>query len=205
MSAFVDEWSARAAHAAGVVFDFGGVISVAPSRSCSLYPFCEARGLDRAAVDAGWTKYRHLWDGGFITFDEMYRRIFADAGRTVSADDLAALWEVDAAAWIRDLRPETLDLMRSLKADGRALGILTNMSPDFYERLFVPRAAAYRALVDAEVVSGLERLYKPQRAIYGLMARRLALPPESLLFFDDTPANVEAARACGWQAEVYPR
>ena len=95
--------------------------------------------------------------------------------------------------------------MRRLKADGRKLGILTNMSPDFYERLFVPRAAAYRALVDAEVVSGLEHLYKPQRAIYDLMAQRLALPPERLLFFDDTPANVEAARACGWQAEVYPR
>ena len=205
MNTFVEEWSARAAHAAGVVFDFGGVISVAPSGLWALYPFCAARGLDRAAVAAGWTKYRHLWDGGFITFDEMYRRIFADAGRTATAADLAALWEVDAAAWIRDLRPETLDLMRRLKADGRKLGILTNMSPDFYERLFVPRAAAYRALVDAEVVSGLEHLYKPQRAIYDLMAQRLALPPERLLFFDDTPANVEAARACGWQAEVYPR
>lgn len=205
MNTFVEEWSARATHAAGVVFDFGGVISVAPSGAWALYPFCAARGLDRAAVAAGWTKYRHLWDGGFITFDEMYRRIFADAGRTVTAADLAALWEVDAAAWIRDLRPETLDLMRRLKADGRKLGILTNMSPDFYERLFVPRAAAYRALVDAEVVSGLEHLYKPQRAIYDLMAQRLALPPERLLFFDDTPANVEAARACGWQAEVYPR
>ena len=202
---FVEEWSARAAHAAGVVFDFGGVVSVAPGSDWELYPFCAARGLDRAAVAAGWTKYRHLWDGGFFTFDEMYRRIFADAGRTVTADDLAALWEVDAEAWIRNLRPETLDLMRRLKADGRKLGILTNMSPDFYERLFVPRAAAYRALVDAEVVSGLEHLYKPQRAIYNLMAQRLALPPERLLFFDDTPANVEAARASGWQAEVYPR
>ena len=106
MNTFVEEWSARAAHAAGVVFDFGGVISVAPSRSWALYPFCAARGLDRAAVAAGWTKYRHLWDGGFITFDEMYRRIFADAGRTATAADLAALWEVDAAAWIRDLRSE---------------------------------------------------------------------------------------------------
>ena len=73
MNTFVEEWSARAAYAAGVVFDFGGVISVAPSGSWALYPFCAARGLDRAAVAAGWTKYRHLWDGGFITFDEMYR------------------------------------------------------------------------------------------------------------------------------------
>lgn len=204
MSDFVRTWAARASDAAGVVFDFGGVISAAPGADWALYPFCAARGLDRAAVDAGWTKYRRLWDGGVISFDEMYRRIFADAGRAVTAADLAALWTVDAEAWVRTLRPETLALMRRLKADGRKIGILTNMSPDFHARLFVPRAAAYRALADAEVVSGLVRVCKPDQAIYDLMACRLALPPARLLFFDDTPANVAAARALGWQAEVYP-
>ncbi len=200
---FVEGWLARAAQADGVVFDFGGVISVSPREGWSLYPFCAARGVGRAAVDAGWARYRHLWDGGFISFEEMYRRMFADAGVGISDADLAELWEIDAVAWIRDLRADTLELMRALKARGRRIGILTNMSPDFHERLFVPRAAAYRALADAEVVSGLERLYKPERPIYDLMARRMGLPPGRQLFVDDTPANVEAARGYGWQAEVY--
>ncbi|MDD6031677.1 MAG: HAD-IA family hydrolase [Kiritimatiellae bacterium] len=200
---FVEGWLARAAQVDGVVFDFGGVISVSPREGWSLYPFCAARGVGRAAVDAGWARYRHLWDGGFISFEEMYRRMFADAGVGISDADLAELWEIDAVAWIRDLRADTLELMRALKARGRRIGILTNMSPDFHERLFVPRAAAYRALADAEVVSGLERLYKPERPIYDLMARRMGLPPGRLLFVDDTPANVEAARGYGWQAEVY--
>ena len=200
---FVEGWLARAAQVDSVVFDFGGVISVSPREGWSLYPFCAARGVGRAAVDAGWARYRHLWDGGFISFEEMYRRMFADAGVGISDADLAELWEIDAVAWIRDLRADTLELMRALKARGRRIGILTNMSPDFHERLFVPRAAAYRALADAEVVSGLERLYKPERPIYDLMARRMGLPPGRLLFVDDTPANVEAARGYGWQAEVY--
>lgn len=200
---FVEGWLARAAQVDGVVFDFGGVISVSPREGWSLYPFCAARGVGRAAVDAGWARYRHLWDGGFISFKEMYRRVFADAGVGISDADVAELWEIDAVAWIRDLRADTLELMRALKARGRRIGILTNMSPDFHERLFVPRAAAYRALADAEVVSGLERLYKPERPIYDLMARRMGLPPGRLLFVDDTPANVEAARGYGWQAEVY--
>lgn len=200
---FVEGWLARAAQVDGVVFDFGGVISVSPREGWSLYPFCAARGVGRAAVDAGWARYRHLWDGGFISFEEMYRRMFADAGVGISDADLAELWEIDAVAWIRDLRADTLELMRALKARGRRIGILTNMSPDFHERLFVPRAAAYRALADADVVSGLERLYKPERPIYDLMARRMGLPPGRLLFVDDTPANVEAARGYGWQAEVY--
>jgi len=201
---FVETWLARAAEVDGVVFDFGGVISTSPLEGWALYPFCAARGVSRAAVAAGWAKYRHLWDGGFISFDEMYRRMFADAGAELTAADLAELWEIDAVAWIRDLRADTLELMRALRARGKRIGILTNMSPDFHERLFVPRAADYRALADAEVVSGLEKLYKPERPIYDLMARRMGLPPARLLFVDDTPANVEAARGYGWQAEVYP-
>lgn len=200
---FVEEWSARAASADGVVFDFGGVISVSPMEGWELYPFCAARGVDRTTVAAGWKRYRHLWDGGFISFDEMYRRIFADAGVEISAADLEELWEIDAVGWIRDLRPETLDLMRMLKAQGKKLGILSNMSPDFYDRLFVPRAADYRALADVEVISGLEKLYKPERPIYDLTQRRMGLSPDRLLFLDDTPVNVNAARSYGWQAEVY--
>ena len=200
---FVEEWSARAASADGVVFDFGGVISVSPMEGWELYPFCAARGVDRTTVAAGWKRYRHLWDGGFISFDEMYRRIFADAGVEISAADLEELWEIDAVGWIRNLRPETLDLMRMLKAQGKKLGILSNMSPDFYDRLFVPRAADYRALADVEVISGLEKLYKPERPIYDLTQRRMGLSPDRLLFLDDTPVNVHAARSYGWQAEVY--
>lgn len=201
---FVEEWSARAASADGVVFDFGGVISVSPMEGWALYPFCAARGVDRTTVAAGWKRYRHLWDGGFISFDEMYRRIFADAGVEISEADLEELWEIDAVGWIRNLRPETLDLMRVLRAQGKKLGILSNMSPDFHDRLFLPRAADYRALADVEVISGLEKLYKPERPIYDLTQRRMGLSPERLLFFDDTPKNVDAARAYGWQAEVYP-
>ena len=200
---FVEEWSARAASADGVVFDFGGVISVSPMEGWERYPFCAARGVDRTTVAAGWKRYRHLWDGGFISFDEMYRRIFADAGVEISAADLEELWEIDAVGWIRDLRPETLDLMRMLKAQGKKLGILSNMSPDFHDRLFVPRAADYRALADVEVISGLEKLYKPERPIYDLTQRRMGLSPDRLLFLDDTPVNVNAARSYGWQAEVY--
>ena len=203
MNGFVDRWLARAADVDGVVFDFGGVISVSPREGWDLYPFCAARGVSRADVDAGWAKYRHLWDGGFISFDELYRRTFADAGVAVSEADLEALWEIDAVGWIRTLRADTLALMRALKARGARIGILTNMSPDFHARLFVPRAAAYRELADAEVVSGLEKLYKPERPIYDLMAARMGLPPGRLLFVDDTPANVEAARRYGWQSEVY--
>ncbi len=126
------------------------------------------------------------------------------AGAAITSADLAALWEIDAVAWIRDLRADTLELMRALKARGRRLGILTNMSPDFHERLFVPRAAAYRELVDAEVVSGLERRLEAELPVHEVIAPGTALPTERAPFCDGAATYVEAARAYGWKAEVYP-
>ena len=201
---FADRLFERAADVDGVVFDFGGVISVSPVKDWPIYPYCAAKGIDRAAMDAGWKKYRYLWDGGFITFEELYGRIFADAGcPPPDAATLADLWELDSVGWIRVLRQDTLELMRRLKAAGKKIGILSNMPPDFYEQLYVPRAAEYRALADAEVISGLVKMYKPAKPIYDLMAQRIGLPSERLLFLDDVPSNVEAARSSGWQSEVY--
>ncbi|MGN0852653.1 MAG: HAD-IA family hydrolase [Kiritimatiellia bacterium] len=198
------DWFARVKDLDGVVFDFGGVMTVSPRNDgWSVYRYCEERGVSRAIVDRMWAECRHLWDGDFISFDDYYRRTFAAAGRTVSASELADLWELDAASWVRERRSDTLELMRLVKTAGKKIGILSNMSSDFYERLFVPRMAAYRAFADVEVISGLVKLFKPERAIYDLTAARLGLAPERLMFLDDTPANVEAARRHGWHSEVY--
>ena len=187
------------------MFDFGGVLTVSPKTDdWPVYAYCAKFGVDRAAVDRGWQRYRNLWDGGFISFAELYGRTFADAGATIDAAQLDVLWELDAADWFRTLRTDTLALMRRLKASGKRLGVLSNLSPESYERLFVPRCAEFRALLDAEVISGLELLYKPEEPIYRLMEGRMGLPPDRLLFLDDTEANVLAARDFGWRAEVYP-
>lgn len=189
----------------GVVFDFGGVMTVSPiDDDWPVYAYCAKFGVDRAAVDRGWQRYRNLWDGGFISFAELYGRTFSDAGVTIGAAQLDVLWELDAADWFRTLRTDTLALMRRLKASGKKLGVLSNLSPESYERLYVPRCAEYRALLDAEVISGLELLFKPEEPIYRLTERRMGLPPDRLIFLDDTEANVLAARAFGWRAEVYP-
>ena len=199
------EIEAACAAVDGVVFDFGGVISESPLlNDWAVYPYCAKLGVDRAAVDRGWARYRNVFDGGLITFAEYYARTFADAGATITPEQVDDLWKLDAESWIRTLRADTLALMHRLKAAGKKLGVLSNMSPDFYERLFVPRCAAYRALLDAEVISGLYRLYKPEEPIYRLAESMIGLPPDRLLFLADLEVNVLAARSFGWHSEVYP-
>lgn len=191
----------------GVVFDFGGVISESPMSKWdrTFYPYCESVGLSRQAVREGFARYRALWDGDMISFAEMYARIFALDGLPPPSEDvLSEIRRLDAASWVDELRPDTLELMTTLKRQGKRLGILSNMSSDFYRDFYVPRCEVYRELVDMEVISGLEHMCKPDRRIYALAADRMGLPESRLLFVDDSEANVRAACACGWQSEIYP-
>ena len=191
--------------AKGVVFDFGGVISLSPlGDGDRLRTYCESLGLTRVAFDEGWRKYRAKWDGGDCSFDELYRLTFENAGLPApTSEQLAQLWKYDAEGWVRTLSPLTLALMKDLKATGKKIGILSNMSEDFRDKLFVPRCAEYIAQADVVIISGAERLVKPDRPIYDLTARRLGLAPRDLLFLDDTEPNVIAARRWGWRSHVY--
>jgi putative hydrolase of the HAD superfamily len=41
---------------------------------------------------------------------------------------------------------------------------------------------------------------KSDPQFYAAVEARTGLPPDELLLIDDTPANVEIARSCGWRA-----
>jgi HAD superfamily hydrolase (TIGR01509 family) len=44
---------------------------------------------------------------------------------------------------------------------------------------------------------------KPAPEIYARAAGLVGVPPERIFFCDDIPAHVDAARAAGWDAEVF--
>ncbi len=202
MTAFWENWRQRAASVQGVVFDYGGVLARAPGDDWSLYGLVEAAGLSRAGLSAGFARWRRAYDVGDLTDAEMFDRIFADAGVPLAASTRDLLVDVEQRGW-QNLVPEALEFMRVLKADGKKLGILTNMHEEFYRNRYVENAADFRALADAEVVSGLELIGKPDKMIFDIAASRMGLPPCGLLFLDDNAANVEGARAAGWQSELF--
>ena len=182
-----------------VVFDFGGVMttSTMPERVRK----CVADlGIDWNDLERGFARYRRLMDGGFLTIDEMYDLIWADADITISEETKARILEEDFASFLVGYRNlKTLDWMRRLKADGYRIGILTNMPPSLSPR-FREVFSDFVALADAMVVSGEEHMFKPQRRIYELLRERIGLPAEELCFVDDVESNCEGARKAGWHA-----
>ena len=181
----------------GVVFDFGGVMTTCtmPER---VRPIVDELGIPWKALEDGFAKYRRLMDGGFMGFDEMYRKIWEEAGVTLSDEVQARILEEDMASFLYpNLR--TLAWMRRLKAEGYKIGILTNMWADF-GRKFRETFPQFIELADAMVVSGEEHMYKPMKEIYDLLRDRIGLKSEELLFIDDAPGNCEGARKAGWKA-----
>ncbi len=183
----------------GVVFDFGGVMTTTtmPSR---VRKVTDELGIDWAVLERGFGRYRRLMDGGFITIDEMYDLLWADADITLPEDVRARILEEDYASFMEGYRNlRTLEWMRSLKASGFKIGILTNMPPSMAPR-FRRTFADFIELADAMVISGEVRMFKPQKRIFDLLRLKIALDADELCFIDDAEANCDGARRIGWHA-----
>jgi 2-haloacid dehalogenase len=97
--------------------------------------------------------------------------------------------------------PGTHDLARRLAARGVPLYGLTNFGAEFWAR--ARRGWPIFDLFADVVVSGEERVAKPDPAIFAIAERRFGRTGGELFFTDDNPANVAAARARGWQAHLF--
>ena len=78
---------------------------------------------------------------------------------------------------------------------------LTNFAADTFDvaRRQYPFLDRFRGVT----VSARIGLMKPDAAIYRHHAETFGLDPAATLFFDDNAANVEGARAAGWEAEAF--
>jgi 2-haloacid dehalogenase len=97
--------------------------------------------------------------------------------------------------------PGTHEIARRLAANGSPLYALTNFGAEFWAG-FRPLQPIFELFADV-VVSGEERVAKPDPRIYAIAERRFGHPPQALFFIDDNRANVEAAAARGWQAHLF--
>ena len=94
--------------------------------------------------------------------------------------------------------PGTVDLLAELRAAGVPLFALTNWSAETF--VHARERFEFLGWFDGVVVSGEERLVKPDPRLFRRPLDRFALAPEATLFVDDSPANVTAARRLGMDA-----
>jgi 2-haloacid dehalogenase len=181
-------------------------------------------GVDTVIFDIGRVLYR--WDPRFlyerhlqgealdaflrevVTIDWHYQhdegRPFAETSAELIARhprhaDLIARWGPDFVQSIPGPVAGMPGLVAELDAAGVPLYAITNFSGEFFPPFRAQEAALFDRFRDI-VVSGDEKLVKPGAAIYRLALARWGLAAEQCVFIDDSPANVEGARAVGLHA-----
>ncbi|MDE1996545.1 MAG: HAD family phosphatase [Rhizobiaceae bacterium] len=101
-----------------------------------------------------------------------------------------------------DMVPHAYDdsvaILEQLIAEGRDVTLLTNFASDTFREA----QARFDFLGKARgvTVSGDIGLIKPDVAIYDAHVKSFDLDPASTIFIDDSLANVEGAKAAGWNA-----
>jgi 2-haloacid dehalogenase len=97
--------------------------------------------------------------------------------------------------------PGSLELVERLAAAGMPLFAITNFGHEFWE-MFRPTQPIFDRFRDI-IVSGTEKMLKPDPAIYRLAIDRFGIDPAGALFVDDVAANVAGAEGAGIAGHVF--
>jgi 2-haloacid dehalogenase len=181
---------------------------------------CDTVVLDLGGVLIDWDPrhlYRTLFHGDHAATEQFLSEVCTpawnlqqDAGRPW-ADAVAVLQEqyperaeligayhVRWPEMIAGAIPGTVAILRALHAAGTPLYALTNWSHETFP--IAEQRFDFLALFRGIVVSGSERLVKPDPAIYRLLVERFGLDPARCVYIDDNPTNAAAASGLGMHA-----
>lgn len=177
---------------AAVVFDVGNVLYDWNPRFLYERLIEDDRALDAFLRDVATKEWHFQHDLG---------RPFAETSAELSAlypeyAEMIALWGPRFSDTIPGLLPGMGELVEEIDAAGVPLFAITNFSGEFWRPFRDREAATFDRFRDI-VVSGDERLVKPDPAIYHLALDRFGLQPGEAVFIDDREDNVAAANGVG--------
>lgn len=92
-------------------------------------------------------------------------------------------------------------LVERLSAAGVPLYCLTNFGDEFFAA-FRPTQSVFDHFLDI-IVSGTEKVVKPDARIYAILEERSGRSGAQLFFTDDNAANIAAAKERGWDAHLF--
>lgn len=117
----------------------------------------------------------------------------------------AAEIELYDTGWWRMMRgtiPGMYALVSELKETGHALYGLSNWNDKKF-RTYVQSSYPVFGLLDGMVISGEEKVNKPDERIYRILLDRYGLKAGESLFVDDNPANIATAERLGFKTVLF--
>jgi 2-haloacid dehalogenase len=176
-----------------VVFDIGNVLIPWDPRWLFRKLLADESAVNRFLADVDFFEWNAQHDAG-----QRFAQGIADKG--LLFPHYKTLLQAFFDRWEESLGPPiegSVSLARQLRASGYRTLALTNFSAETF-----PRATRLHSFLDefeGVLVSGHEKLMKPDPAIYRLLCERYQVNPTQAVFIDDTLGNVEGARQIGMQ------
>ena len=180
-----------------IVLDIGGVLVGFDFREFIMDKVHDEKLTLRIIKDTVKSPWWKEYDRGMMSDQEIMNKFcegdpeIADTIRSTFADIHGMLTR----------REETIPWIQALERAGYQVLVLSNYSSRALEGC--PEANDFLAYVDGGILSFLDHLIKPDEAIYRLIMERYTLRPEETVFIDDTPENIDAALALGWNGVVW--
>jgi 2-haloacid dehalogenase len=181
-----------------IIFDLGGVLLDWNPRHLFKKMFTDNQAeLDyflecvcppewNTALDAGYS-FKRAIEEKTIQFPEYQPYIHAYWTR----------WE----EMIKGQFDQTVDILSQLKTQGYPLFVLSNWSAETYP--LVSQRFEFLNWFDQIILSGEEKLVKPDPAFYQLLLRRINYQADQCLFIDDSKPNIEAANLLGFHTILF--
>ena len=129
---------------------------------------------------------------GEISDEDFAAAICHELALPLSYEQFAAGWQ----AIFVGLRPEVIEIMHKLRAQGHRVVVLSNTNR-LHTTLWPSEYPQIHAAADRVWLSQEMGMRKPEARIFHKVLEEEGFSPADALFFDDNADNIQAAEACG--------
>jgi putative hydrolase of the HAD superfamily len=181
-----------------IVFDLGGVVFDIDFRR-AVARWAELASCDAADLQARLPRLSHdgaglRYEVGQMTDAAFFQSLRTHLGVDLSDDALRDGWNAIFAGEMPGIAA-----VLEQAAPRQPLYAFSNTNPaheEYFSQRFADVLGHFRQVFTSSVIG----LRKPDAAAYRFVIDAIGAPAHRILFFDDSLANVEAARACGLTA-----
>lgn len=175
------------------IFDLGNVIvDIDFNRVMGVWSDYSRIPLARLQKDFAMSDAFHRHERGELTDEEFAAAFCLEMNMPLSYAQFAAGWQ----AIFVSLRPEMIVIMKTLKAQGHRVVVLSNTN-NLHTTHWPERYPQVYATADAVYLSHELKCRKPEPEIYQKVLDAEGVSAADAVFFDDNAANIEGARQLG--------
>ena len=180
-----------------LVFDLGGVLIDWDPRHLYRKLIDDEDGIDIFLAEICNSEWNVKQDAGRPLAEATAERVALFPEKKSLIEAFYDRWEEMLGGEIT----ETVEILRELKTRGEPLYALTNWSGETFP--IALQRYDFLQWFEGTLVSGDEKMAKPDPAIFHLLLNRYGLQAQDCLFIDDSKINIEAAIKIGFDTHHF--